>query len=142
MPSGFQPVQTPDPAAPVSYFPYFDRSYLAVAASLNGGNVLATFVHMLVQWMTDLGKVLPTQWCVPCLSFLFMCQTQPGSSTFLPSLGIRACSLFSSHLLSCYHLFFSEGAPSPLTLTSLLVLPCPLVTLLVTHHPFLMTADS
>ncbi|XP_070250365.1 sedoheptulokinase [Myotis yumanensis] len=55
MPSGFQPAQTPDPAAPVAYFPYFDRTYLAVAASLNGGNVLATFVQMLVQWMADLG---------------------------------------------------------------------------------------
>ena len=56
MPSGFQPAQTPDPTAPVAYFPYFDKTYLAVAASLNGGNVLATFVHMLVQWMADLGK--------------------------------------------------------------------------------------
>lgn len=55
MPVGFQPPQTPDPAAPVAFFPYFDRTYLGVAASLNGGNVLATFVHMLVQWMTDLG---------------------------------------------------------------------------------------
>ncbi|XP_045149273.1 sedoheptulokinase [Echinops telfairi] len=55
MPSGFQPVQTPDPLAPVAYFPYFNRSYLGVAASLNGGNVLATFVHMLVQWMAELG---------------------------------------------------------------------------------------
>ncbi|XP_004638339.1 sedoheptulokinase isoform X1 [Octodon degus] len=55
MPSGFQPAQTPDPTAPVAYFPYFDRTYLGVAASLNGGNVLATFVHMLVQWMGDLG---------------------------------------------------------------------------------------
>ncbi|XP_008058942.1 sedoheptulokinase [Carlito syrichta] len=55
MPSGFQPAQTPDPMAPVAYFPYFDRTYLGVAASLNGGNVLATFVHMLVQWMADLG---------------------------------------------------------------------------------------
>ncbi|MBV99308.1 Sedoheptulokinase, partial [Eschrichtius robustus] len=55
MPSGFQPAQTPDPAAPVAYFPYFDRTYLAVAASLNGGNVLAMFVHTLVQWMADLG---------------------------------------------------------------------------------------
>lgn len=59
MPSGFQPAQTPDPAAPVAYFPYFDRTYLAVAASLNGGNVLATFVQMLVQWMADLGKMCP-----------------------------------------------------------------------------------
>ncbi|KFO20373.1 sedoheptulokinase isoform X1 [Fukomys damarensis] len=55
MPSGFQPTQTPDPAAAVAYFPYFDGTYLGVAASLNGGNVLATFVHMLVQWMADLG---------------------------------------------------------------------------------------
>ncbi|XP_037348490.1 sedoheptulokinase isoform X1 [Talpa occidentalis] len=55
MPAGFQPAQIPDPAAPVAYFPYFDRTYLAVAASLNGGNVLATFVHMLAQWMADLG---------------------------------------------------------------------------------------
>ncbi|GAB1296422.1 Sedoheptulokinase [Apodemus speciosus] len=55
MPVGFQPPQTPDPAAPVAFFPYFDRTYLGVAASLNGGNVLATFVHMLVQWMSDLG---------------------------------------------------------------------------------------
>ncbi|XP_004857271.1 sedoheptulokinase [Heterocephalus glaber] len=56
MPSGFQPTQTPDPASPVAYFPYFDRTYLGVAASLNGGNVLATFVHMLIQWMADLGQ--------------------------------------------------------------------------------------
>lgn len=55
MPSGFQPTQTPDPAASVAYFPYFDGTYLGVVASLNGGNVLATFVHMLVQWMADLG---------------------------------------------------------------------------------------
>ncbi|XP_062969120.1 sedoheptulokinase [Cynocephalus volans] len=55
MPSGFQPAQTPDPAAAIAYFPYFDRTYLGVAASLNGGNVLATFVHMLVRWMADLG---------------------------------------------------------------------------------------
>uniref|UniRef100_A0A8C5KDT5 Sedoheptulokinase n=1 Tax=Jaculus jaculus TaxID=51337 RepID=A0A8C5KDT5_JACJA len=55
MPLGFQPAQTPDPSAPVAFFPYFNRTYLGVAASLNGGNVLATFVHMLVQWMADLG---------------------------------------------------------------------------------------
>ncbi|XP_003799165.1 sedoheptulokinase [Otolemur garnettii] len=55
MPSGFQPAQTPDPTAPVTYFPYFGGTYLGVAASLNGGNVLATFVHMLAQWMADLG---------------------------------------------------------------------------------------
>ncbi|KAL0598370.1 Sedoheptulokinase [Plecturocebus cupreus] len=57
MPSGFQPAQTPDPAAPVAYLPYFDGTYLGVAASLNGGNVLAMFVHMLVQWTADLDGV-------------------------------------------------------------------------------------
>lgn len=71
MPSGFQPAQTPDPAAPVAYFPYFDRTYLGVAASLNGGNVLGTFVHMLVQWMEDLGKTRTTRCYVFCLSFPF-----------------------------------------------------------------------
>uniref|UniRef100_A0A7N5KCH9 Sedoheptulokinase n=1 Tax=Ailuropoda melanoleuca TaxID=9646 RepID=A0A7N5KCH9_AILME len=67
MPSGFQPAQTPDPAAPISYFPYFDRSYLAVAASLNGGNVLATFVHMLVQWMADLGLEVEESTVYSCM---------------------------------------------------------------------------
>ncbi|XP_004781993.1 sedoheptulokinase [Mustela putorius furo] len=67
MPSGFQPVQTPDPATPVTYFPYFDRTYLAVAASLNGGNVLATFVHMLVQWMTDLGLEVEESTVYSCM---------------------------------------------------------------------------
>ncbi|KAM3601684.1 uncharacterized protein V6R79_016792 [Siganus canaliculatus] len=55
MPADFRPPDTPDPASPVSYFPYFEGSYLAVAASLNGGNVLATFVEMLTGWMKDLG---------------------------------------------------------------------------------------
>ncbi|OWK14750.1 hypothetical protein Celaphus_00000865 [Cervus elaphus hippelaphus] len=67
MPSGFQPAQTPDPAAPVAYFPYFDRTYLAVAASLNGGNVLATFVHMLVQWMADLGLEVEESMVYSCM---------------------------------------------------------------------------
>ncbi|XP_058020006.1 sedoheptulokinase isoform X3 [Ahaetulla prasina] len=55
MPPGFQPVESPDPNSPVQYFPYFDNRYLAVAASLNGGNVMATFVKMLVGWMAELG---------------------------------------------------------------------------------------
>ncbi|KAJ1071326.1 hypothetical protein K5549_001618 [Capra hircus] len=67
MPSGFQPAQTPDPAAPVAYFPYFDRTYLAVAASLNGGNVLATFVRMLVQWMADLGLEVEESTVYSCM---------------------------------------------------------------------------
>lgn len=40
---------------PITYLPYFNRSYLAVAASLNGGNSLATFVRTLQQWVMELG---------------------------------------------------------------------------------------
>ena len=42
--------------ATVEYFPYFSGHYLAVAASLTGGNVLAAFVRMLQQWTHELGK--------------------------------------------------------------------------------------
>ncbi|XP_068457503.1 sedoheptulokinase [Clinocottus analis] len=55
MPPDFRPPDSPQPAASVSYFPYFGDSYLAVAASLNGGNVMATFVGMLTSWMKELG---------------------------------------------------------------------------------------
>ncbi|KAI1902899.1 hypothetical protein AGOR_G00021060 [Albula goreensis] len=55
MPDGFQPPKTPASSSPISYFPYFNGSYLAVAASLNGGNVMATFVEMLTGWMKELG---------------------------------------------------------------------------------------
>ncbi|KAG0412709.1 hypothetical protein HPB47_010154 [Ixodes persulcatus] len=41
----------------VEHFPYFDGRYLAVAASLNGGNVLAAFVRVLQQWTHELGEV-------------------------------------------------------------------------------------
>lgn len=43
----------------VEYFPYFNDKYLAVAASLNGGNALATFVRMLQQWTMELGFSVP-----------------------------------------------------------------------------------
>lgn len=55
MPADFKPPDSPQPASSVSYFPYFEDAYLAVAASLNGGNVLATFVEMLEAWMKELG---------------------------------------------------------------------------------------
>ncbi|KAK9412583.1 sedoheptulokinase [Crotalus adamanteus] len=55
LPPGFQPVEAPDPRSPVQYFPYFDNRYLAVAASLNGGNVMAAFVKMVAGWMAELG---------------------------------------------------------------------------------------
>lgn len=43
----------------VEHLPYFHSTYLVVAASLNGGNVLATFVKMLQQWMLELGFPTP-----------------------------------------------------------------------------------
>ena len=55
MPADFKPPDSPQPASTISYFPYFEDTYLAVAASLNGGNVLATFVEMLAAWMKELG---------------------------------------------------------------------------------------
>lgn len=57
MPPGFQPPDMPDPSSAVTYFPYFNGDYLAVAASLNGGNVVATFVDMVAQWTEELGKL-------------------------------------------------------------------------------------
>lgn len=47
------------PADAVEYYPYFGGRYLAVAASLNGGNVLAAFVRMLQQWTHELGDGVP-----------------------------------------------------------------------------------
>lgn len=43
----------------VEYLPYFNKTHLAVAASLNGGNALATFVKMLQQWLLELGFSAP-----------------------------------------------------------------------------------
>ncbi|OWF44809.1 sedoheptulokinase-like [Mizuhopecten yessoensis] len=45
----------PDVTSPIQYFPYFDGSYLAMAASLNGGNVLSHMVAMLQQWFGTFG---------------------------------------------------------------------------------------
>ncbi|XP_005800873.2 sedoheptulokinase [Xiphophorus maculatus] len=55
MPADFTPPDSPQLESSISYFPYFDSSYLAVAASLNGGNALATFVETLTAWMKELG---------------------------------------------------------------------------------------
>ncbi|KAL1132231.1 hypothetical protein AAG570_010188 [Ranatra chinensis] len=43
----------------VEFLPYFEGKYLAVAAALNGGNVLATFISMLQQWTLELGCSIP-----------------------------------------------------------------------------------
>lgn len=55
MPADFTPASVPDALSPIAYFPYFHNTYLSVAASLNGGNVLATFVEMLTTWMKEFG---------------------------------------------------------------------------------------
>ncbi|XP_059483457.1 sedoheptulokinase-like [Neocloeon triangulifer] len=61
MPNDFQPeIKSADEdISSVQYFPYFDGQYLAVAASLNGGNSLALFVKILQQWAHELGFSVP-----------------------------------------------------------------------------------
>lgn len=61
MPEGFRPVPISQQcskegsiASPVQYFPYFGGRYLSVAASLNGGNVLAAYVAALQRWVGEL----------------------------------------------------------------------------------------
>uniref|UniRef100_A0A1A8EH72 Sedoheptulokinase n=1 Tax=Nothobranchius kadleci TaxID=1051664 RepID=A0A1A8EH72_NOTKA len=58
MPADFTPSDSAQLEPSISYFPYFNASYLAVAATLNGGNVLATFVETLTSWMGELGAEL------------------------------------------------------------------------------------
>lgn len=53
------PPDTPLLDSPVEYFPYFNNQFITIAASLNGGNSLATFVRMLQQWTMDLGFSVP-----------------------------------------------------------------------------------
>ncbi|XP_076332468.1 sedoheptulokinase-like [Tachypleus tridentatus] len=60
MPEGFTP-SISEPMSSIEYFPYFNGRYLAVAASLNGGNVFAAFVRMLQQWTHELGLGVPEQ---------------------------------------------------------------------------------
>lgn len=55
----YQPNSGPPELTPVEYFPYFKNQFIAVAASLNGGNSLATFVKMLQQWALELGFSVP-----------------------------------------------------------------------------------
>ncbi|XP_042243608.1 sedoheptulokinase-like isoform X2 [Homarus americanus] len=60
MPQDFAPAEEPPVnPEPIEYFPFFDNSYLAVAASLNGGNALAAFVRTVQQWSLDLGFQVP-----------------------------------------------------------------------------------
>lgn len=72
----------PAQSSPVQYIPYFDGAYLAVAATLNGGNALATFVRMLQQWTLQLG--FPVTQCesktsFSCLFYTLFYQPKFGS---------------------------------------------------------------
>ncbi|WAR02224.1 SHPK-like protein [Mya arenaria] len=55
---GFVP-RKPEVPSPVSYFPYFNSTFLAMAASLNGGNNLKAFVKMIQQWFQTFDVVIP-----------------------------------------------------------------------------------
>ncbi|KAK3891420.1 hypothetical protein Pcinc_004719 [Petrolisthes cinctipes] len=60
MPPEYTPAEEPPSTPqPIEYFPFFDGSYLAVAASLNGGNALAAFVRTIQQWSLDIGFQVP-----------------------------------------------------------------------------------
>ncbi|KAM9847092.1 sedoheptulokinase [Aulostomus maculatus] len=112
MPADFSPPDSPQAASSISYFPYFDSSYLAVAASLNGGNVVATFVEMLTAWMKDLG-VEPSDQCL--YEKLICCALKQDSSDLRVSptiLGERHAPLclgqvanISASSLSLGHIF-------------------------------------
>lgn len=71
MPADFTPARVPDSLSPIAYFPYFQNTYLAVAASLNGGNVLATFVAMLTSWMKEFGNYT-TIFDKPCSIYVYL----------------------------------------------------------------------
>nr|XP_023027508.1 sedoheptulokinase-like [Leptinotarsa decemlineata] len=55
----YTPNSGPPEVVPLYYWPYFEKKYVAVAASLNGGNSLATFVKTLQQWTMELGFNVP-----------------------------------------------------------------------------------
>ena len=99
MPGDFRPPDAPVSGSPVSYFPFFDESYLAVAASLNGGNALATFVGMLSSWMRDLGV------CVFILGFVLPYTKCPLCNLHRPSsAGVEVSggdSLLYDKLIGC-----------------------------------------
>ncbi|CAH0554764.1 unnamed protein product [Brassicogethes aeneus] len=57
--SKFSPTSGPPKFGPLEYYPYFNGQYVAVAASLNGGNSLTSFVKMLQQWALELGYSVP-----------------------------------------------------------------------------------
>ncbi|KAF0301509.1 Sedoheptulokinase [Amphibalanus amphitrite] len=58
LPDGFQPPTAAETGC-ISYLPFLDGRYLAVAAALTGGNAMAAFVQMLQRWTQELGFNVP-----------------------------------------------------------------------------------
>jgi len=67
---------------PVQYFPYM-QGYLAVAASLTGGNALAAFVQTIQGWCSELGVSIGQEHVWNCL--LERAQNAPSTSMPEPS---------------------------------------------------------
>jgi len=67
---------------PVQYFPYM-QGYLAVAASLTGGNALAAFVQTIQGWCSELGISIGQEHVWNCL--LERAQNAPSTSMPEPS---------------------------------------------------------
>ncbi len=93
MPENFKPdinaSQTPNP---VEYFPYFEGRYLSVAASLSGGDIMASFVRTLQQGTHELG-----QYC------LIYCSLRGPRLMYYSLRGLRLlyCSLRGPRLMYC-----------------------------------------
>ena len=62
--------------------PYFEGNTLLTAASLAGGNVVATFVTMLQSWMTTLGVTdIPDQSSIYAKLVSLVCENNASSSS-------------------------------------------------------------
>ncbi|XP_078278242.1 sedoheptulokinase isoform X1 [Rhinoraja longicauda] len=91
LPPAFQPPDHPNPSSSVAYFPYLDGIYLAVAAALNGGNIMSSFVGMLKQWMHEFGLEVPES--------IIYCQTiNSALNVDHTDLGVQATIFGERHL--------------------------------------------
>jgi len=87
-PEEFQPeIMTDDEIRnPVEYFPYFERRFIAVAASMTGGNALAAFIRMIQQWVIQLGVNVPQSKIWESALSAGLEETQAPSINILPTL--------------------------------------------------------
>jgi sedoheptulokinase len=91
----------------IEHLPYFNNTYLVVASSLNGGNVLATFVKMLQQWMLEFGFPIP--------------QSKVWEKLIACSLNVQAPATMkiSPHLLGERHLPSAKAAVDNIDLSNI-----------------------